>query len=311
MLRAIRCSSLSPNARLVARTLLDYANAATLENCFPCAKTIAKECGLKQTRTVFGALEELEREGYIRREHRYDANGLQTSNLYRFFDPCAGGAFNALPGPAPNAVPGDACNAGAGGALNAIPGGAFSAPRSPQGTFQRSPQVSESARALEFSFGRELPAELEQLARERGICDPHRVWTKFRGFLIEQAANGARALPKNEMAERAAWERWIADEREPRGSNLVQRRPAGAPRAWKEGGWEHSAEAPRLAQKRADNPVWKPGIEVAPDEPLGIPNDLSARPETRLEYTAAPTPDRRPLAAAASPQEPAIASGER
>lgn len=49
--------------------------------CFPSYKTIA--CDLKlSTRTIIRGIEDLERAGIIKRNHRYRLNGGKSSNIY-------------------------------------------------------------------------------------------------------------------------------------------------------------------------------------------------------------------------------------
>lgn len=70
---------LTQRATLVAFYLI---NRADQENtCFPGVKTIAKECHMS-TRTVQRALNDLEENGFLKRESRFHEMGGQRSNMY-------------------------------------------------------------------------------------------------------------------------------------------------------------------------------------------------------------------------------------
>jgi hypothetical protein len=73
-------AGLSAAALRVLIYLCAYADDETGQ-CFPTKKTIARETGL-HPRTVRGAVEELEAAELIQTEHRLDAAGDPTSNLY-------------------------------------------------------------------------------------------------------------------------------------------------------------------------------------------------------------------------------------
>ena len=65
-------------ARTVYMYLRDRAGGGS---CWPGVKTIARDLCLSP-RTVQRALNDLERAGYIQRQHRHRENGSCTSNLY-------------------------------------------------------------------------------------------------------------------------------------------------------------------------------------------------------------------------------------
>lgn len=65
---------------VVYRCLQDHANAEGC--CWLAINTIAAELHLSRA-TVKRALDELCREGFIRKEHRWRENGSLSSNLYR------------------------------------------------------------------------------------------------------------------------------------------------------------------------------------------------------------------------------------
>lgn len=56
--------------------------SASKGECWPGIKTIAADLGLSRS-TVKRAIADLERHGYMEKEHRYRDNGSFTSNLYR------------------------------------------------------------------------------------------------------------------------------------------------------------------------------------------------------------------------------------
>ena len=56
--------------------------SASKGECWPGIKTIAADLGLSRS-TVKRAVTDLEKHGYIEKEHRYRDNGSLTSNLYR------------------------------------------------------------------------------------------------------------------------------------------------------------------------------------------------------------------------------------
>lgn len=56
--------------------------SASKGECWPGIKTIAADLGLSKS-TVKRAIADLERHGYIEKEHRHRDNGSFTSNLYR------------------------------------------------------------------------------------------------------------------------------------------------------------------------------------------------------------------------------------
>ena len=70
---------LSHRARTVYMYLRDRADSKG--TCWPSIKSIGKDLHLSPS-TVKRALNELEKAGYIAREHRYRENGSYTSNLY-------------------------------------------------------------------------------------------------------------------------------------------------------------------------------------------------------------------------------------
>ncbi|ADU21917.1 MULTISPECIES: helix-turn-helix domain-containing protein [Ruminococcus] len=49
--------------------------------CFPSSRTIAKDLNISR-RTVFRALNDLEKEGFIKRKGRHRTSGGRSSNLY-------------------------------------------------------------------------------------------------------------------------------------------------------------------------------------------------------------------------------------
>lgn len=67
-----------------AKTVYMYLKSmsASKGECWPGIKTIAANLGLSRS-TVKRALADLERHGYLEKEHRYRDNGSYTSNLYR------------------------------------------------------------------------------------------------------------------------------------------------------------------------------------------------------------------------------------
>lgn len=70
---------LSKRATLVVFYLINRANNEL--TCFPCIKTIARECNMS-ARTVQRALGDLEEVGLVRKESRFYEQGGQRSNLY-------------------------------------------------------------------------------------------------------------------------------------------------------------------------------------------------------------------------------------
>ena len=71
---------LSHRAKAVYMYLCDRSDAEG--KCWPGIKTIAADLGLSKS-TVKRALADLERHGYLEKEHRHRDNGSLTSNLYR------------------------------------------------------------------------------------------------------------------------------------------------------------------------------------------------------------------------------------
>ncbi|RKJ70001.1 helix-turn-helix domain-containing protein [Butyricicoccus sp. 1XD8-22] len=76
---SIHNSGLGHRAVVVYRCLQDHANAEGC--CWLAINTIAAELHLSRA-TVKRALDELYREGFIRREYRWRENGSLSSNLY-------------------------------------------------------------------------------------------------------------------------------------------------------------------------------------------------------------------------------------
>lgn len=72
-------SELSHRARVVYMYLKDRADQD--RKCWPGIKTIASDLGLSRS-TVKRAINELERSGFLLKNHRHRANGSFTSNLY-------------------------------------------------------------------------------------------------------------------------------------------------------------------------------------------------------------------------------------
>ena len=77
--REIYDSNLKHRAVAVFLYLCDRADAYGV--CFPSTLTIADDLKFSR-KTVFTALNELEEEGFIRRENQYRTDGGYTSNLY-------------------------------------------------------------------------------------------------------------------------------------------------------------------------------------------------------------------------------------
>ncbi|NBI84009.1 helix-turn-helix domain-containing protein [Clostridiaceae bacterium] len=73
-------SGLGHRAVAVYRCLQDHANAEG--RCWLSMNTIAAELHLSRA-TVKRALDDLCREGYVQREHRWRENGSLSSNMYR------------------------------------------------------------------------------------------------------------------------------------------------------------------------------------------------------------------------------------
>ncbi|NBH81273.1 helix-turn-helix domain-containing protein [Clostridiaceae bacterium] len=78
-LNSIHNSGLGHRAVVVYRCLQDHANAEGC--CWLAMSTIAAERHLSRA-TVKRALDELCREGFIRKEHRWRENGSLSSNMY-------------------------------------------------------------------------------------------------------------------------------------------------------------------------------------------------------------------------------------
>lgn len=78
MIEAVYAALLTQRATLVILYLINRANKEL--TCFPCVKTIAKECNISP-RTVQRALKDLEEYGFLIRESRYHPQGGQRSNL--------------------------------------------------------------------------------------------------------------------------------------------------------------------------------------------------------------------------------------
>jgi Helix-turn-helix domain len=76
---------LSPGAKL-AYNDLTYRNRSG--HAFPSMKTLARDIAISE-RQAMRYVTELESEGYIRAEDRWDPSGRQTTNLFRFSDQCA------------------------------------------------------------------------------------------------------------------------------------------------------------------------------------------------------------------------------
>lgn len=72
-------TELSHMARAVYMYLKDRSDIKG--TCWPSIKNIGKDLHVSQS-TVKRALNELEKAGYITRQHRYRENGSYTSNLY-------------------------------------------------------------------------------------------------------------------------------------------------------------------------------------------------------------------------------------
>ena len=70
---------LSHRARAVYMYLRDRSDAEG--KCWPGIKTIAADLKLSRS-TVKRALSDLEKHGYLEKEHRFRENGSYTSNLY-------------------------------------------------------------------------------------------------------------------------------------------------------------------------------------------------------------------------------------
>lgn len=66
-----------------AKTVYMYLHdrGGTTGNCWPGIRTIAADLHLSRS-TVKRALRELEKAGYLQKEHRFRPNGSSTSNLY-------------------------------------------------------------------------------------------------------------------------------------------------------------------------------------------------------------------------------------
>lgn len=79
MIQAVYAALLTQRATLVILYLINRANKEL--TCFPCVKTIAKECNISP-RTVQRALKDLEEYGFLIRESRYHPQGGQRSNLF-------------------------------------------------------------------------------------------------------------------------------------------------------------------------------------------------------------------------------------
>ncbi len=79
MIEAVYAALLTQRATLVILYLINRANKEL--TCFPCVKTIAKECNISP-RTVQRALKDLEEYGFLIRESRYHLQGGQRSNLF-------------------------------------------------------------------------------------------------------------------------------------------------------------------------------------------------------------------------------------
>ena len=78
-LRKVYQSDLS--ARAISVYLYLYQRSNKEAACFPAIGTIARELKLSRS-TVKRALNELEKEGVVRKERRYRSNGACSSNLY-------------------------------------------------------------------------------------------------------------------------------------------------------------------------------------------------------------------------------------
>lgn len=76
----IYLSALSHRARSVYMYLRDRAGSQG--QCWPGVRTIARDLGLSPS-TVYRALNELCKAGFLSREQRWRENGGQTSNLYK------------------------------------------------------------------------------------------------------------------------------------------------------------------------------------------------------------------------------------
>ena len=76
---------LAPGAKL-AYNDLTYRNRSG--QAFPSMKTLARDIGVSE-RQAMRYVTELESEGYIRAEDRWEPSGRQTTNLFRFSDQCA------------------------------------------------------------------------------------------------------------------------------------------------------------------------------------------------------------------------------
>lgn len=70
---------ISGSAKAVYMYLLDRANSQG--QCWPAIPTVARELSISRS-TVKRALDELERQGLLRREARWRENGGRSSNLY-------------------------------------------------------------------------------------------------------------------------------------------------------------------------------------------------------------------------------------
>lgn len=66
-----------------AKTVYMYLHdrGGTTGNCWPGIRTIAADLHLSRS-TVKRALRDLEKAGYLQKEHRFRPNGSSTSNLY-------------------------------------------------------------------------------------------------------------------------------------------------------------------------------------------------------------------------------------
>jgi len=77
---SIYSSDLNVRARAVYMYLRDRAD--NQGQCWPGVKTIARDLDISQS-TVYRALNDLCKAGFLSKEHRWRDNGGQTSNLYK------------------------------------------------------------------------------------------------------------------------------------------------------------------------------------------------------------------------------------